>query len=277
MRTCEQFSFEDIQGFRFGYSPLSKPFIHANVYFVDGLLIDTGQRKVSQLLLDKIGGLAVEQIFITHHHEDHTGNLDHLQAHFSCPIYASPSCCEMMKAPPPISLAQQMSWGNRPPFHQLTPIKGTLRTPNHQFEIIPAPGHAPDMVVLYEPERKWLFSADLYIHHYIGYMLPSESITQQIQSTRRVLELDFDVLLCGHNPQFSNGKALLQQKLSFLEQFYEQVAKFHQKGLSAKAVFKAMRLKENHFIKIFSGGKLSKMNMVRSVIRDLSNPSPSPA
>lgn len=269
MRNSQQFEHEGVQGFKFGYNPIGQPKLYAHLYFVDGLLIDTGQQKMHHSILKHTGQLAVEQIMITHYHEDHTGNVDHLQRHFDCPAYASPACCEIMKSPPKISLAQQLTWGDRPAYPHLSPITDQVSTPNHRFQIIPAPGHAPDMVVLYEPERRWLFSADLYVNHYIGYMLPEESIQQQIDSIRRVLELDFDVLFCGHNPQFQDGKKMLAKKLAFLEGFFESVADLHQKGLEAKQIFQGLGLKENFTTKLFSGGHLSKMNMVRSVIRDL--------
>lgn len=270
MRTSEQFEFEGIQGFRFGYNPIGKPLMYAHIYFVDGLLIDTGQRGVSPILLQQVGHLPVQQIIVTHHHEDHSGNIDLLQRHFGCPVYASPECCEIMKAPPPISFAQRMTWGNRPAYTKLTAIQDQIVTDHHRFQIISIPGHAPDMIALYEPERKWLFSADLYVHHYIGYMLPEESIAQQIRSIRRILELDFDVLFCGHNPQFKDGKKLLAKKLDFLEGFFEDVVALHMKGYQAKEIFRHLNFKENWTTNLLSGGHLSRMNMVKSVIRDLS-------
>ena len=244
--------------------------MYAHVYFVDGLLIDTGQRGVRSILLEQIGQLPVRQMIVTHYHEDHSGNIDLLQRHFDCPVYASAECCEIMKAPPPISFAQRMTWGNRPAYAQLTTIQEQLVTDHHTFQVIPVPGHAQDMIVLYEPEQKWLFSADLYVHHYIGYMLPEESIAQQIQSIRRVLELDFDVLFCGHNPQFKGGKILLEKKLSFLERFFEDVAALYHRGYQAREIFSQLKFKENRITYWLSGGHLSRINMVRAVIRDLS-------
>ncbi len=73
----------------------------------------------------------------------------------------------------------------------------------------------------------------------------------------------------GHNPQFDKPKEKLQQKLDFLEDFHFTVNDYYQQGMSADEIFKAMKLKENLLIKIASGGKLSKLNMVKSVIRDI--------
>ena len=125
------------------------------------------------------------------------------------------------------------------------------------------------MVALYEPQQKWLFSADLFINSYIGYFLEGESMRDQIESTKRILELDFDIMFCAHNPQLTDAKSSLKRKMDFLESFFEQVATLHNKGYSDRQIFKSLKLKEDHFVKFLSGGQLSKINMVRSVVSDI--------
>lgn len=271
MTVIETFDFEEVKGFKFGYSPFGKPKLYSHIYFIDGLMIDTGHSKMASKIFHKVKDFPVKQIFITHHHEDHSGNIARLQTHFDCPVYASNLCSEMMKSPPPISFAQKMSWGNRPPFHEIIPKSDFIETENYKFEIIPIPGHATDMVALYEPNKKWLFSADLYVNSYIAYFLENESTSKQINSIKRILELDFDVLLCGHNPQFKNGKTKLKKKLLFLEKFYQEVSNLYEKNYSATQIFKEMKYKEFWNVRILSNGHLSKMNMVKSVIRDVEN------
>lgn len=271
MTIIETFDFEEIKGFKFGYSPFGKPKLYSHIYFIDGLMIDTGHTKMASKIFNHVKDLPVKQIFITHHHEDHSGNIARMQGHFNCPIYASKLCSEMMKSPPSISFAQKMSWGNRPAYKKIIPQSDFLETENYKFEIIPIPGHAVDMVALYEPKRKWLFSSDLYVNSYIAYFLENESTSEQIKSIKRTLELDFDVLLCGHNPQFKNGKAKLKKKLLFLEKFFELVSNLYEKNYSAEQIFKELKLKEFWYVRMMSNGHLSKMNMVKSVIRDIEN------
>lgn len=269
MTIIKEFSHEEIKGFKFGKLPFGKPKMFSHVYFIDGLLIDTGHSLMRKEIVAKLKDLPVQQIFTTHHHEDHTGNVIQLQKQFNCEVYASSLCCELMKSPPKISFAQKATWGKRPPLFNLIPKDHFIQTPNYRFQLIPIPGHAVDMVALYEPKRKWLFSADLYVNSYIAYFLNSESLGTQILSIRSILELDFETLICSHNPQFKNGKQQLAKKLKFLESFFEDVAQLQQKGHNAKEIFKLLKLKENKVIKFISGGSLSKMNMVKSVIRDI--------
>ncbi|MAX81306.1 MAG: hypothetical protein CL843_14175 [Crocinitomicaceae bacterium] len=269
MTIAEQFSLEEIQGFRFGSTLFGRPKMVSHIYYIDGLLIDTGHSKMRKQIVQSLSHLAVEQLFITHHHEDHSGNLAELKNKFNSPAYASSLCAKMMKAPPKLSFAQQLTWGNRPPQHDIIPKDNFIATNKYRFEIIPIPGHAPDMVALYEPERKWLFSADLYLNSYISYFIYDESMLTQINSIKCILTLDFDALICSHNPQLTNGKEKLKEKLQFLEQFFDRVKQLHQKGYDEQSIFKTLDLNEKTKIKILSQGQLSKMNMVRSVIRDL--------
>lgn len=268
MITTKSFKFENIRYFKFGYHPFGKPFLFVYTYFVDGLLIDTGQPKARKKIVNTLGELGVKQIFLTHHHEDHTGNAPALQEKFQCRVYAPSKCCELMKNPPPLSFAQQMIWGDRPANTEIIPKDELVETQSYKFNLIPIPGHAKDMVALYEPEERWLFSADLYVNSYIGYFLKSESVTQQIASMKRVLRLDFKVMFCSHNPRIDDAREKLRTKLQYFEDFYGQVIDVYKKGNDAKEVFKSLGLKEHGFTYLLSHGMLSKLNMVRSAIRD---------
>ncbi len=274
MKSTSSFQFEEIQAFRFGYHPFKKPNLFVYLYFVDGLLIDTGQRRMQPSILSATHSLPIQQVFITHHHEDHTGNIDEICAKHGCEAFSSSLTREIMQKPPSLSCIQKVMYASRGANFNIKAINSDwLETPKYRFQLIAVPGHAADMVALYEPIKKWLFSADLFINTHIGFMLKDESIQQQIESIQRILTLDFDVLFCAHNPQLKDGKEKLKNKLQFLEQFMEQVSSWNQKGYSDMAIFKAMKLKENRFVKILSNGNLSKLNMVKSALRDLSSAS----
>lgn len=260
--------FSPIQAYRFGSSWYGKPTLFVYVYFIDGLLIDTGHSRMRKEIQQVLAPLPVQQLFITHHHEDHNGNLHALKNQFQCPAYASPLCADILKNPPHISPAQWMLWGATEATTQLIPIQTTIQTATYTFQIIPIPGHAIDQVGLYEANQGWFFSADLYIFDYIRYFMHSESMKTQIQSLKSVLQLDFDKLFCSHNPQLKQPKDRLRAKLQFLEDFYGKVATLHHQGYPPKAIMASMQLKPLWSIRLFSLGKLSALNMVRSVIRD---------
>lgn len=256
-----------VRSFEFGSWPLSSNF-GVHVYHVDGLLIDTGFPNLRYTIRKTLQDLSVDQLLITHHHEDHSGNIDLLQKTFNCPVYASQKTAEIMTNPPRISPAQFITWGNYRPYTNFQIVDNYLSTNKYNFEIIPIPGHAEDMIALYEADQGWLFSADLYVHHKIKIFMKNESMAEQIESINRVLELDFDQLYCSHYPQIDTDvKALLRRKRDFFIDFQGQVMDGYQKGMDEKSIMKAMGLIEGP-IKWMSLGNLSTANMVRAVLRD---------
>ena len=157
MRITKSFKHEEVIGFKFGYSPIGKPNLFVHIYFVDGLLIDTGQSRMRKEILSTTQNLSIDQIYVTHFHEDHSGNIRALQEQFNCQVYASEKCCQIMKRPPKISFIQNIYWGNRRAYSNLISKDTVIESNNFKFDIIPIPGHSSDMVALYEPNRKWLF------------------------------------------------------------------------------------------------------------------------
>lgn len=270
MERASSFTYKDIRAFSFKTKPLVGSSLAVYAYHIDGLLIDTGFPKAEKEVLKTLSSMSVDQILISHHHEDHSGNVDAVQRMFDSPVYASEQCIELMKSPPKVSPAQKSSWGQNRPYFNFTPVGQQIKTPKYTFDIIPIPGHAVDMVALHEKEQGWLFSADLYVYHRIKYFMRPESMKEQIHSIKRILELEFDQMFCSHSPQMDvpDVKNLLIKKLSFLEEFYNQAALFHQQGQSPKQIMKSMNLKETWGIRLFSLGALSTLNMVKSVVRD---------
>ena len=99
MVITESFRSAEVLGLKFGLNRIGKPKMYTHIYFVDGLLIDTGQSRMRKWILSETKALPVEQIFLTHHHEDHTGNVRQLKEQHNCKVYAYDLCCQMMKDP----------------------------------------------------------------------------------------------------------------------------------------------------------------------------------
>ena len=158
------------------------------------------------------------------------------------------------------------------PKAHLLPLSSNkpLTTPNGRFtfEVLDTPGHAIDQISLYEARCGWLFSGDLFVHDYVKVFMRDENMGQQITSIQKLLQLDFEVLLCNHQPLFAKPKPRLQNKLQFLQDFYSKVEREYHKGQTTpKAIMKALGMKEHYFVRAFSLGQLSRINMVRSVVR----------
>ena len=76
--------------YEFGYAPLFlKPLFTVFCYFIDGLLIDTAQRNCEKLVLKNLPINEINQIALTHWHEDHTGNCAVLQEKIHANTYVN--------------------------------------------------------------------------------------------------------------------------------------------------------------------------------------------
>lgn len=273
MNTIEIKTFEDLKYYKLGSNAWGKPNIYVYCFLLDGLLIDTGQPRVEQELIKALKDESIDRIILTHHHEDHSGNIEAIKKLKAINAYGSNLCCELMKKPKKLEPARWVTWGQNKSAELIPFENDVINTEKYQLQIIPTPGHAIDQISLYEKEKGWLFSGDLFIHDYVKVFMRPEKIDQQIHSIKKLLELDFDVLMCNHQPKFSKGKVHLQAKLNFLEDFYGKVADQYHMGKNTKAIMEALQMKEDRFTQIFSLGQLSKKNMVNSVIEAIKDKS----
>jgi glyoxylase-like metal-dependent hydrolase (beta-lactamase superfamily II) len=97
--------------------------------------------------------------------------------------------------------------------------------------VIHTPGHAPDHILLYEPDHGWLFSGDLYLAPKLRYLRADEDVYAMIDSLRRAIALEPRVVFCQHRGRVKDGAARLQEKLEFLTELGERIHELHRRGL----------------------------------------------
>ena len=208
---------------------------------------------------------------MTHHHEDHSGNAARLSSKLGATVMGHPITIEKMAAPGPILPYQKWVWGKASPV-VMDPIPPDWECRLGPMEVIHTPGHARDHVVYYFPNKGIVFSGDLFLAERLKYFRADEALGTQIQSLKSVLALDFDILLCAHHPKPKGGKAALQCKLDFLEEFQGRILTLHDRGMAAPEIFKQLGLREARMVQAISFGNVSLMNGVRSVISGETSP-----
>jgi len=270
MKAIERREHEDVTYWKLGFDLFGKPKMYVYIFLIDGLLIDTGMVWLSNEINDALASESVDKIILTHHHEDHTGNVESIKKAKGVSAYGSHKCCELMKSPAKVEPARWITWGqNKPATILALDIKATLKTAGHDLRIIETPGHAIDHISLYDADKGWLFSGDIYVHDYINVFMRDEDIGLQVTSIRKLLQLEFDVLFCNHQPILKNGKIRLANKLQFLEDFLGRVTDVYELGMSPKVIMKELDLKENRLIKMMSLGQLSRLNMIKSAMNTI--------
>ena len=239
-------------------------------FVVDDLLIDTAQRYNRENILKVANQHGIKKIILTHHHEDHTGNVAFLMDELKADGYAHPTAVKIVGKGYKMSpLAKLMN--GRVEKANLKPLLETdiIQTANYNLQPVYTPGHCDDHYCYYEKNRGWLFSGDMYVADKIKYFANYESLLTQISSIKKMLALDFDVLFCSHNPKVENGKKRLQNKLQFFEDFAGTVTNYYEQGHNARQIFALMGMKENYVNKYITLGSFCAENMVHSVVNDL--------
>lgn len=232
------------------------------------VLIDSAQHNSRANVRTALAGKYPEMIFVTHHHEDHTGNLAWIVKESGAVAMAHALAARKLTRGFTVSPLGRLISGSV----EKVPVKAIETGRPVQagkYEVIPVhtPGHTNDHMVYYVPSEGWLFSGDMYVADRIKYFESTEDIGLQMESLHKMVALDFDMLLCSHNPKIHDGKKRLIRKLDLMENFYGEVLRLYNQGMTDTEILKALGRKENYFYKFMTAGQFTSVNMVRSAIR----------
>lgn len=187
----------------------------------------------------------LDQILITHNHEDHVGLIDHIVSKYDIPVYVPKQSIHRLKRDKQFfqkrieffeKLYREMGCGEEAQL-QIMKLKDTFQKHDNrkiQADLIPiedntfsnldsiqTPGHSPDHIVFYNNERKCLFGGDLLINHISSNALVEPNckgerlftVIQYERSLQKCLEIDVDVIYPGHGKSIHNPKELIKSRV----------------------------------------------------------------
>ena len=269
MRLIRPYDFRaGIRGYRLGWSLAGPPMMTVFCFVFGRTMVDTGLSHMGPEALELARNHRVARIFLTHHHEDHSGNAARIQDGLGAKVFGHDLTRAKMKSRYPILPYQKLVWGRTTPM-AVSALPPTIETLLGHLVAIHTPGHSRDHLSYHLPDQGILFSGDLYLGDRIKFFRSDEDVMAEVDSLKKVAALDFDTLLCSHNPRVEKGRSHILAKLDFLENFCGGIAALHGKGYPEKEIFRELGLKEARFTKWFCVGNVSMMNGVRSVVRRL--------
>jgi len=260
------FDYDDVRYFRMARTVFGRATYWTGVYLVDGLLVDSGPPNLARDVRRLVSELPVRQCVTTHHHEDHSGNHGLLAGELRItPLAHAGGVARLAREDTHPQLYRRIAWGARAPA-ATAPLGERLETPRFRFRVIHTPGHATDHVALFEGERGWLFSGDLYLAPRLRYLRADEDVYAMMDSLRRVLALEPRVLFCQHRGRVEQGTARLRDKLDFLVELGGRIHELHGRGWSDAAIGRALPGSDLLW-RLWTGGDFSKRNFVRAFLR----------
>lgn len=236
------------------------------VFLVDGMLIDTGAEKLQKELIGFFDEQSFDQVGLTHHHEDHTGNAAWIQQHKPVPFYIHPIGLPQIKENGVYPDYRKLTWGNRAAF-DAQPLGDRIRSRTLEWQVIHTPGHADDHVALFHADSGRLFIGDLFVSPKTRVMMKSESAALIAASLRSLLALPFRSVFCSHAGYLENGRSLLEAKLLFLETLQQQILELYKEGHTPKEI-DHMLFQKSYPIIQFSEGEWDTLHIVTSVVSD---------
>ena len=240
--------------------------VHA--FLAGDTLIDTGTIYARKEFARALEGKRITTILNTHHHEDHIGNNNFLQRRFNADIYAPHDALFYLENPHRIGLRfyQRFVW-NLPEPSQGKTIGERITCSGYTFETIPTPGHCPDHICLYEPDKKWLFTGDIYCGRVVRYLRSDEDFNTTLSSLKKIASLDIDTLFCCLKGAVTNGKEALLDKIRYMEKLKAKVMELYHQGISPKKIRQRLLGKEDAMFYL-SNAHFSKQHVVDSILSE---------
>jgi len=203
--------------------------IHAAPGEHGAVLVDTGHvnhaEQTCALVAHALRGAPLARIVNTHLHSDHCGGNAALQAAHGAPVWVAPGMAQPVRTWDPQRLTYLGTGQRIARFDAQAelPRAGAFVAGGRRWEVLPAPGHDPDSVMLFEREGGVLISADALWEHGFGVVFPEVVGEPGFDDVGEVLAqiaaLPVQVVVPGHGRPFTNVTAALERARARLQGF----------------------------------------------------------
>jgi glyoxylase-like metal-dependent hydrolase (beta-lactamase superfamily II) len=239
-------------------------------YLVDGLLVDTGCAHSAPDLLAALSETPLTRIVNTHSHEDHIGANGCLQRQRAdLEIRAHPLALPVLADPrrrQPLHLYRRIMWGWPEPSRGRPIADGDMiEAGRRRFQVLYTPGHSPDHICLFEPDRGWLFTGDLFVGGRDRVFRADYDAQEIIASLKRAAALPATRLFPGSARVRDDPAHALRAKIAHLEELGERALALHRQGRSDGKIARAL-CGGPMLIEAITLGHFSRRQLVRAFL-----------
>ena len=256
MLSLEQYG--DVTRLRFS-TPITRALgYEVSAYLTRGVLVDTGFPDVAREFAAWLDRGRPKGIVLTHHHEDHAGNLD-LAARGGLPIAAADITLQAVRDEGRLDWYRRVCWGQPPLFRSAVT---SFEPPG--MRLIHLPGHSHDHHAVWDAERETLFAGDLFIGVKVRIAKDDEVIHEQVKSLRQAITFRPRRMFCAHRGLVPDPVGALKAKADWLEGITGEARRMAGMGVSEGEITRRLLGREG-LVRLTSRGRLCKRNLIRAV------------
>jgi glyoxylase-like metal-dependent hydrolase (beta-lactamase superfamily II)/predicted DCC family thiol-disulfide oxidoreductase YuxK len=263
-----------------------------------GALIDPGSVRMRRSLAAHLHAAAergqmLTAVTATHRHEEHVGNLEWAARRSGAPVTLAPQVADQLHPAAPIPAVRAAVIGQPPSLRgPIVDASAGIRLSGGCLEVLPAPGHSPDHVVLWDPDERVLLVGDAFMGAYFS--SPNQDVDSRawMSTLQRLLDLDVSVMVEGHGHvhtlrqdvptipgvvQQTDPRRAIERKLEFLTWLDARIAEARADGRTDNAAVAACfpwgrrwsweRLAADEIARIVTIGEFSRHQLIRSFHR----------
>lgn len=246
---------------------LGRPVREVSAYAFADLLIDTGPPATASRLVAWVRGGPVRRVLLTHHHEDHIGGAAALIEELGLPVLGPPGAVPIFAEGLRMPLYRRLVWGGVPRTFRAEALGDAVEGEGYRLRVIPTPGHAFSHVCFFEEGRRWLFSGDLFVHERVKLLRRIEDVWQHVDSLRRVLALEPELLICDHAGILDDAQGRLARKIQWWEDLAGRARELRDQGVPVERIARQL-LGREELLTYASLGDFSKTNLIRGLLGD---------
>ena len=229
----------------------------------DGMLIDTGIPACGAAFEQLLSATAVRGVVVTHHHEDHAGNVERV-ARRGIPIWLAPATLPLVTTVERLRAYRRLTWTSMPPLTSaVTPFVSAA------LAMVPTPGHSADHHVVWEPGTRTLFSGDLFLGVAVRVMHMNEDPWQHVESLERAAALEPARMFCAHRGLVPDPVTALRAKAQWTRDTIAAITTAITRGATDAQILASV-LDGESLTGRLSGGEYARRNFIRAVRRGLS-------